>query len=781
MNLTALRVDPPCPDSPARARVPWWRWLCWWLALLALPVQAGEAAGPVTRFDQAAFQQLPPAAPANWQTVALPDTWGARGLTLAGSAHYRLQLRLQQAPQGVWALRIDRLSNVHSIQVNGVLVQQRGDVQAAQGVPRVLGMLVEFPAALLRAGDNQIDVQWRLAARAGMSAIEAGPVDQLQPGYDRARFLDQTLPQVMNVAGGALAAFLLLVWLQRRQEEAIGLFGLLWLLLSLRNYSYHVDATPLPSPWGDVLFFGAQCISVVLLGLFVIALVGDPLPRLRRLLRALALVLPLLGALFGAFGHLQLLRQWMYPLLSLLSFLALALLLRSLWRRPGPAMAALVAGLGAVVVAGVHDYLFLHARLPVTGMYWIPLVVPLGCVSFALVLIHRLVRALAVSEELTLTLEARVAERTLALQAADAAKTRFLAAASHDLRQPVAAIGLLVGLARERTPEPGLRGMLGQVQQAVQALETLLRGLLDLSRLDTPEALPQRQPVALQALFDGLALHHQADAQARGLRLRLRPTALVVDTDPALLDQVLRNLVGNALRHTRQGGVLVAARSLGAQGVRLQVWDTGIGIPADQQQRVFEPFVQLHNPARDRSQGQGLGLAIVRRAVDLLGHPLALRSVPGRGSCFSIDLPAVLALPLPSVDTEPALPAMPLAGRRLWLLEDDDTLRSALAGRLADWGADVLALDSLAALQQQLQTSASAPELLLTDHRLPDGDGLQAVARLRDRHGPVPALVLTGDTGPAEKAAYASQGVEVLHKPVQPASLLQGLLRSLPG
>ena len=143
------------------------------------------------------------------------------------------------------------------------------------------------------------------------------------------------------------------------------------------------------------------------------------------------------------------------------------------WRRPSPALAALVAGLGAVVAAGVHDYLFLHGRLPVTGMYWIPLVVPLGCVSFALVLIHRLVRALAVSEELTLTLEARVAERTLALQAADAAKTRFLAAASHDLRQPVAAIGLLVGLARERTPEPALGAMLDRVQQAVQALEAL--------------------------------------------------------------------------------------------------------------------------------------------------------------------------------------------------------------------------------------------------------------------------------------------------------------------
>lgn len=779
MPLPLHRFHLPRPASHARIWLLSVCWLCLWLGWSAPPAQAAGAA--VVRLDAAAFRQLDRPAQADWQAIALPDTWGARGLPLAGQAHYRLRLALQQAPQGVWALRIDRLSNVHTIQINGVLVQQRGEVLAARGVPRALATLVEFPAALLRVGDNQIDVQWRLAARAGMSVVMAGPSDLLLPGYDRARLLDQNLPQVMNVAGGALAAFLLLVWLQRRHEEAIGLFGVLWLLLSLRNYGYHVDATPLPSPWGDVLFFGAQCISVVLLGLFVIALSGDTLPRLRRLLRGLGLLLPLLGALFAVIGQLQLLRQWMYPLLSLLSLLALGLLLRSLWRRPSPALAALAVGLAAVVAAGVHDYLFLHARLPITGMYWIPLVVPLGCVSFALVLIHRLVRALAVSEDLALKLEARVVERTLALQAADAAKTRFLAAASHDLRQPVAAIGLLVGLAREGTAEPGQRAMLDRVQQAVQAMESLLRGLLDLSRLDTPEAQPRRQPVALQALFDAVALHHQADAQASGLRLRLRPTPLVVDTDPALLDQVLRNLVGNALRHTRQGGVLVAARRQGAQGVRLQVWDTGIGIPADQQQRVFEPFVQLHNPARDRSRGQGLGLAIVRRTVDLLGHPLALRSVSGQGSCFSLGLPACQPQPAMAAPAAPSAAAAPLAGRRLWLLDDDPVVREALVSRLVAWGAAVQPLGSLAALQQQLQSPGSGPELLLTDLRLPDGDGLQAIALLRDRHGPVPVLVVTGETASAEQATLAHPGVVLLHKPVQQSLLLQGLLRSLPG
>lgn len=624
-----------------------------WLWMLVLPAwparaQAADAAPAARQLDRAMARPLPgeSAEAGDWQSVPLPDTWGARGLPLQGRAHYRLPLALAQPPQEVWALRIDRLSNVYTIAINGVPVQQRGDVQGSGGVPRVVPVLAEFPAALLRAGDNTIDVTWRLAARAGMSAPWVGPAEALLPGYDRARLFDINAPRVMNAAGAALAAFLLVVWWLRRQEQAIGLFGALWLLLSLRNYGYTVDATPLPAPWGDVLFFSAQVLSVVLLGLFVLALTGVQRPRLRRGLLALGGVLPLAGAVFALNGQLAPLRQLAYPLLGLVSLLALVLLARHLGRAPRLALVALVAGLTAAVAAGVHDYLFLHGQVPITHSYWLPLVVPLGCVSFALVLVQRLVQAQAVSEELTHRLEARVAERTLALRDADAAKTRFLAAASHDLRQPVAAIGLLVGLARERVAwvaDSGAGAMLDRVQQAVQGLDNLLRGLLDLSRLDAPAPPPQRQPVALQPLFDALALHHQADAQARGLVLRMRPTPLGVLSEPALLDQVLRNLVGNALRHTRRGGVLVAARRTAAGGVRLQVWDTGVGIAADQQQRVFEPFVQLHDGGH--GGGQGLGLAIVRRAVDLLGHRLALRSVPGRGSCFSLDLPRQDAAP----------------------------------------------------------------------------------------------------------------------------------------
>ncbi len=204
------------------------------------------------------------------------------------------------------------------------------------------------------------------------------------------------------------------------------------------------------------------------------------------------------------------------------------------------------------------------------------------------------------------------------------------------------------------------------------------------------------------------------------------------------------------------------------------MWDTGRGIAAADQQRVFEPFVQLHNPERDRSKGQGLGLAIVRRTVDLLGHSLALRSEPGRGSSFTITMPAAPGT-APERDA-PALQAKPLAGQRIWLLDDDPAVRHALAERLAAWGARVRPHASLADLAQTLARHQPAPDWLLTDHRLPDGNGLQAIALLRAQLGAVPALLVTGDTAPALVAQFAQQGLAVLHKPFRAEALLQRLL-----
>lgn len=735
---------------------------------------ADRPAAPTIVLQQALFQRLDGAVSAAWQPVALPDTWAGRGLPQAGGGRYQLTLHLPAAPQGVWALRIDRLSTQHRLQVNGVLVQQRGELPgpALQPPAVPIPVLAEFPAQLLRQGDNQIDIEWRLGSRAGLSVVQAGPSDGLRRGFDRDQLLQRTLPQLMNAAGAGLAVFMLLIWWQRRRETAFGLFGLLWLLVSLRNFAYYAQVNPLPGGLASGLFFLAQGLSAVLLGAFAVAVSSRPWPRLQRLLWLSAAALPLLALLGAWLDQLAWLRTVVYPGLSLLSLGALAVLWHTVRTLRRWTLLALVLGLAGVVAAGVHDYLFLQGLLPITHVYALPFAVPLGCMWFALVLVQRMVQALRHSEELAARLEGRVIERTQALHQAHQAQGRFLAAASHDLRQPVTAIGLLLGLVREQVQAPDQRRLLDHAQDAARSLENLLRGLLDLSRLDGEATAPQPQPVPLQNLFDAIAAHEAPAAQAKGLRLRFVPTGLVVASDPVLLEQVLRNLVGNALRYTPTGGVLVAARRR-ASGVRLQVWDSGRGIAAADQQRVFEPFVQLHNPERDRAKGQGLGLAIVQRSAALLGHALALRSVPGRGSCFSLDLAQAPAAPAP-LDGPPMV-ARPLAGRCIWLLDDDPAVRHALAQRLTSWGAQVQAHSSLADLAQSLAGGAPSPDCLLTDHRLPDGNGLQAIDQLRARRGQVPVLVVSGDTAPALAAQWSQRGLVVLHKPFRPEQLLHQL------
>ena len=244
----------------------------------------------------------------------------------------------------------------------------------------------------------------------------------------------------------------------------------------------------------------------------------------------------------------------------------------------------------------------------------------------------------------------------------------------------------------------------------------------------------------------------------------------VVRSDALLLEQVLRNLVGNAVRYTERGGVLVAVRRRGER-VLLQVWDTGAGIASESQALVFEEFVQLDNPARARTQGIGLGLSLVKRAAAVMGAPLGLRSQPGRGSCFWIELPLAGAAPVLAAAPR-AAPAPDLAGLKLWVVEDDPEVREALRLRLCGWGADVHAFGGAIAAGDAIDTEAAAPDVLVTDQRLPDGSGLDVAQRLRDRFGQVPVLVVTGDTSPADVSRLRASGLSVMHKPFASEELL---------
>ena len=384
--------------------------------------------------------------------------------------------------------------------------------------------------------------------------------------------------------------------------------------------------------------------------------------------------------------------------------------------------------------------------------------------------------------ELQAQTEAALAARAAA-ESASRAKSQFLAAASHDLRQPLHAMGLFAAALAARVRDPEVRPLVASIRASVEALEELFAQLLDLSRLDAGVLEPARATMALGPLFARLAADFAPQAGAAGLALRVVPTRLAVDTDPVLLERILRNLVANAVRYTPAGGVVVGARRREG-AVRVDVIDSGIGIAEHDRARVFDEFVQLAAAPRHHAggRGMGLGLAIVRRLAALCGHQVELASVPGRGSRFSITLPRT-TLPrrddrMRRADGAPlAASALTLAGRRIMVVDDDPTVVSAMRALFASWEATAVggadANTALAALAASDGPVRGGVDLIVADLRLADGkSGIDAIARLRSVFGSAtPAFVVLGDTSAAAQAEVRAAGVDLLVKPVVAAAL----------
>ncbi|MDQ2104738.1 hybrid sensor histidine kinase/response regulator [Azospirillum isscasi] len=373
-----------------------------------------------------------------------------------------------------------------------------------------------------------------------------------------------------------------------------------------------------------------------------------------------------------------------------------------------------------------------------------------------------------------------------AAEEADRSKGRFLAAASHDLRQPMQSILLFAGaLAPHVTGEAGRRA-LDRLQQGLDTLKDLLDSLLDVSRLDAGVVAPQIEEFPVADLLGPLSAAYAPLAEAKGLDWRVVPFTGAVRSDRVLLGRMLRNLVDNAIRYTDRGRVMVDCRPQGAR-LCIEVHDTGLGIPPDQRERIFEEFHQIGNPERDRDQGLGLGLAIVRRLSRLLDHPVDLVSRPGRGSIFSISVPLVRQEEAPRVPSagSPAAPADGAAaageGRLAVVVEDDAIVLMGLAAMLGEWGFEVLTAGSTGEALERLRAGGRRPDIVLADYRLRQGRiGTEAILRVRDLFGPdVPGLIVTGEIGPEPQRDAARHGIGLMHKPVTPRLLEAALTRHL--
>ncbi len=354
---------------------------------------------------------------------------------------------------------------------------------------------------------------------------------------------------------------------------------------------------------------------------------------------------------------------------------------------------------------------------------------------------------------------------------ANIAKSKFLAAASHDLRQPVQSLLFFVHILSERLAGHGARDLVGTMQEALDALKLLLDGILDLSKLDAGVVVPQRAALPAAALLRRLETEYAPRFAGKGLRLTVVCPEVMVDSDPTLLGRIVGNLMENALKYTVRGGVLVGARRRGDR-LRIEVWDTGTGIPSGHQDEIFEEFVQIGNPERDRNQGLGLGLAIVKRLARLLGHPLTVRSVPGRGSVFTVAVPlraGGAAAPAAAPAHQGAADRQPLA----LVIDDQAIILEGLRAMLESWDYRVIAADDLEAAMGEVAADPRPPDVLLADYHLRDGQtGIEAIRALRAAcGGGLPAVLLTGDTEPGLEAEAARQRIAILHKPVRPEAL----------
>ena len=354
-------------------------------------------------------------------------------------------------------------------------------------------------------------------------------------------------------------------------------------------------------------------------------------------------------------------------------------------------------------------------------------------------------------------------------------KTRFLASAAHDLRQPLHALGMFCAALQQRMHDTPERPLVRNMMNAIESLEESFGAMLDISRLDAGVVQTAPQTFPIRDLFRRLYQQFGGDAEARNLSLRFRATRRVVRSDPLLLERVLANLVQNALRYTRQGGILVAARRH-PQGIVLEVWDTGFGIPEDQREMIFREFYQIDNPERDRGRGLGMGLAIVRRLCNLLEHPLDVRSTVGRGSVFRVVVPAgdVHAIDTPTTEAD-TLPPRREGTVTVLLIDDERAIREATRELLRPLHVDVIVAATIAEAVTLAKNSREQIDLILSDWRLRGQEnGVDAVRAVRAVAGDAtPAVLITGETSPDLIKLAHESGLVVLHKPLQPRQLVR--------
>jgi PAS domain S-box-containing protein len=364
---------------------------------------------------------------------------------------------------------------------------------------------------------------------------------------------------------------------------------------------------------------------------------------------------------------------------------------------------------------------------------------------------------------------------------ANVAKTRFLAAVSHDLRQPLQTLSLLNGVLVRKTDDAGLRDIIARQSSALSAMKQLLDVFMDMDRISTGVIKPVVSNFPVEDLLEELRKKFEMERASRNLDLRIRPCSAIIRSDPDMLGRILQNLVSNAIKYTDQGRVLIGCRRRGSD-LSIEVWDTGPGIPAESLELIFHDFVQLSNPARQRTRGVGLGLSVARSLAQLLEHSLNVRSTPGKGSVFSVKVPQARSV-APSAGGDSIPKTVRYTGPPgAWILvvEDDPDVMKATSLLLKNLGLRAIEASSGVEAITMLGRQRTEPDLIIVDYQLPDGSGIDIIEQVRRFFGSImPAVLVAGDTSRNAMSKMEESGSVVLHKPIRADELVVQLNRLL--
>jgi len=366
-----------------------------------------------------------------------------------------------------------------------------------------------------------------------------------------------------------------------------------------------------------------------------------------------------------------------------------------------------------------------------------------------------------------------IQEKSRQLAEASQHKSRFLAAASHDLRQPMHALGLFVAQLRGQMASADGNRLVDRIDDAVTGMNELFNALLDITKLDAGALAPTITEFPIADLLGRIGSTFAPVAQEKGLSLRAVPSSAWVRSDPVLLERIVLNLVSNAVRYTKSGGIVVGCRQRRSK-LHVEVADSGPGIPEDQQRKIFNEFYRLVDSTKTNQAGLGLGLAIVERLCALLDHPIALASTPGKGSRFSVAVPTAQAAARPKAGTPQPAAIDVWRGKLVVVIDNDPRVLEGMSGLLRNWGCRVVTASTPEAAVRDVSRIGreARPDLIISDYHLDDGQsGVTAIAKLREVYGSIPAFAMSGDTAPERLREARESGHHLLHKPVQPITL----------